>query len=101
MFGTKPKLNKYLRSPLEQGDHSELDTSDLLDNEDTHKCQSLIGSLQWYISLGVFEICIHVMKMSIFRYSPHQVCMDQVKRLYAYLDKMRNLCIRVWTEDPD
>ena len=36
MFGTNKKLHKSIGSPLEQGDHTELDTSDILDNEDTH-----------------------------------------------------------------
>ena len=32
MFGTNPKLHKPFRDPLEQGDHPELDTSELLYN---------------------------------------------------------------------
>ena len=27
--------------------------------------------------------------------------MYQVNRIYAYLDKMRNVCIKLWTEEPD
>ena len=101
MFGTKKKLHKSVRYPLEQGDHPELETSDILDNEDTHKYKYLIGYLQWDISLGIFYIFTHVMKVSIFRSSPRQGCMDQANWIYAYMDKMINACIRVWKEDTD
>ena len=50
MFGEKSTTRFY--SPLEKGDHPELDTSELLDAEGTQKYQSIIGSLQWAISLG-------------------------------------------------
>ena len=70
IFGTKTKLHKSVRSPLEQCYHLELDTSEILDSEDTHKYQSLIGSLQWDISLVIFGICTHVMIMSSFVSAP-------------------------------
>ena len=43
MFGCKPKGN--VQSPLEHGDHPELDTSELLDEDGIQQYQSLIGSL--------------------------------------------------------
>ena len=73
----------------------------MLDNEDNHKYQYLIGYLQWTISLGIFDIYIHVMKISSFRYAQRQGHIDQTKRIYAYLDKTRNAWIQVQTEDPD
>ena len=50
MFGEKPSTNAY--SPLEKGDHPELDESELLDQTGIQQYQSLIGQLQWAISLG-------------------------------------------------
>ena len=50
MFGEKPKDNMY--SPLEKGDHLELDTSKIFDEQGIQNYQSLIGSLQWAILLG-------------------------------------------------
>ena len=43
MFREKPKT-RY-SSPLEKGDHSELDNSELLDETGIQKYQSLVGSL--------------------------------------------------------
>ncbi len=42
-FGSKPKQN--ITSPLEKGDHPELDMSDELDLEGIKNYQSLIGAL--------------------------------------------------------
>ena len=64
MFGEKPSAKMY--SPLEKGDHPELDDSELLDAEGVQQYQSLIGSLQWAISLGRFDIATAVMSMSSF-----------------------------------
>ena len=50
MFGEKP--SQRFQAPLEAGDHPELDTSELLDADGIQKYQSLIGSLQWAISIG-------------------------------------------------
>ena len=60
MFGSKPKVNKAVIDPLEQGDIPDLDTSELLDNEGNHK----------YQYLGIFCICTHVITMSRFIFAP-------------------------------
>ena len=43
MFGSKTKLN--IMSPLEKGDHLELDTSQYLDEDGIQKYQFLIGAI--------------------------------------------------------
>jgi hypothetical protein len=50
IFGESPRQN--VSSPLEKGDHPELDTSELLDTQGIVVYQSLIGALQWAITLG-------------------------------------------------
>ena len=57
-------------SPLEKGDHPELDDSELLDAEGIQQYQLLIGLLQWVISLGRFDIATAVMSMSSFQVLP-------------------------------
>jgi hypothetical protein len=51
-FGIKPK---ELASPLEKGDHPELDTSELCTTEQVAQYQSMIGSLQWIFTIGRFD----------------------------------------------
>jgi hypothetical protein len=70
MFREKPGTNVY--SPLQKGDHPELEDSKLLDPDDVSKYQSVVGLLQWAISMGRLDIATAVMTLSGFteaRYS--------------------------------
>ena len=59
MFGDLPKL---CSSPLVTGDSlPELDTSTELGPEDMKKYQSVIGALQWCVTLGRFDIACALM----------------------------------------
>ena len=98
LFGSKPK--EYT-SPLEKGDHPELDMSELLGEDGIKIYQSLIGALQWTISLGRIDISTAVMTMSGFRASPRKGHLDRLKRIYGYLSKMRHSTIRIRTHVPD
>ena len=69
MFGSSPKPAS---SPLEQGDHPELDDSEEFLEDDIKKYQSLIVALQWMISLCRLDIATAVMTMSRFRASPRK-----------------------------
>ena len=40
-----------------------MDTSELCDEHQTKQFQTLIGQLQWLISLGRFDIAVHVMSL--------------------------------------
>ena len=64
LFGHPPK--QVVTSPIEKNDHPELDTSELLDLDNTTKYQSLIGALQWAVSIGRFDIMTSVMTLSLF-----------------------------------
>jgi hypothetical protein len=72
-------------SPLEKGDHPELDTSELLNDDDVQKYQSLIGSMQWAVSLGRFDIATAVMTMSAYRAAPREGHLTRAKRMVSYL----------------
>jgi hypothetical protein len=99
MFGKKPTLKVY--SPLEKNDHPELDDSELLDRTGIEQYQSLLGSLQWAISLGHFDIATAVMTMSSFRVAPRQGHLQRLQRICGYLAKMRHGTIRFRTHEPN
>ena len=99
LFGQLPKQNVH--SPLEKGDHPEMDESELLDLEGIKLYQSLIGALQWVITIGRFDVMTAVMTLSGFRVAPRQGHLDRVKRIYGYLSKMKHSVIRIRTEEPD
>ena len=98
MYGCKPR--EYT-SPLEKGDHPEIDTSDELDNEGIKKYQTMIGCLQWAVSLGRFDIQTATMTMSRFRVAPRKGHLERLKRMYGYLKKFASAAIRVRVLEPD
>ena len=98
IYGCKPR---QVTSPLVKGDHPELDTSELLEIDDMKIYQSLIGSLQWTIQIGRFDIATAVMTLSRFRAAPRRGHLDRVKRICGYLSKMRHGIVRIRTDEPD
>jgi hypothetical protein len=99
MFGCTPKRNVY--SPLEKGDHPELDTSDLCDGTETQQYQSLIGSLQWAVSIGRIDITTAVMTLSSFRAVPRKGHLERAKCVVSYVAKFKESTIRFRTQEPD
>ena len=73
-FGTKP--NTLYHSPLEPNDHPEIDDSHLLDQHAIQQHQSIIGALQWAVSLGRMRMNTAVMTMSSFRFEPSEGHME-------------------------
>jgi hypothetical protein len=102
MFGSKLKTNKITSLLLVKGDHPKIDDSAFLEEEGIQQYRSLIGQLQWAISLGRFDIAVLViMMLSAFRSVPRKGNLDQVKQIYGYLSKMRHSAIQTRTEELD
>jgi Reverse transcriptase (RNA-dependent DNA polymerase) len=98
MFGEKPHTYS---SPLEKNDHPELDDTKELEASEITKYLSMIGALQWSISLGRFDILTPVMSMASFRAAPREGHLLRLKRIYGYLRKFRHGAIRIRTGIPD
>ena len=98
LFKTKPKPHS---SPLEKGDHPEIDESELLNREGITQYQSIIGSLQWLVTLGRFDVATAVMTMSRFRAAPRVGHLERLKRICGYVNKFKSAAIRVRTDLPD
>ena len=69
LFGTE--LKQYL-SPLDKGDHPEIDDSPELNSEDYKKYLTMVGQLQWLILLGHFDVAAAVMTLSRFCMAPRE-----------------------------
>jgi len=99
MFGERPK--QTVMSPLEKGDHPELDDTPFLDAEGIQKYQSLIGSAQWSISLGRLDIQTAVMTLSSFRSAPRVGHLERAKRVIRYLVRFKHGTIKFRVKVPD
>jgi hypothetical protein len=100
MFGTKP--NQKNSSPLEKGDHLEMDDSEFLNGTETQQYQLLIGAMQWAVSIGRFDsITTAIMTLSGFCTMPRRGHMDREKCIYGYLARMEHAMIHVCTKEPD
>jgi hypothetical protein len=98
MLGSAPR--EYT-SPLEKGDQPEIDQSDELDIKGIKRYQTMIGCLQWAVSVGRIDIQTAVMTMSRFRVAPRKGHLDRLKRMYGYLKKYATGAIRIRAEQPN
>jgi hypothetical protein len=60
---------------------------------------SMIGALQWMVTIGQLDITTAVMTMSGFRVAPCTGHLERAK--YRYLSKMRHSAMYVRTDEPD
>jgi hypothetical protein len=86
---------------LEKSDHPEIYTNDELDQAGIKIVQSMIGSLQWAISLGRFDIQTATITMSQFRTSPRKGHLERLKWIYGYLQRFKSAATRVSVDEPD
>ena len=82
LFNTEP--SKGLKTPLEKNDHPELDTSEILDGQEVNHYLTMVGQLQWLITLGRFDIQAQVITMSRSRAQQRKGHLDRLKK---------NICI--------
>ena len=98
LYQESPKLSNC---PLPPDDHPELDLSPELDADGIAQFQSLIGQLQWAISLCRFDINVHTMTLSRFRPAPRFGHLSRAKKIVGYLRKNADGGIRFRTGIPD
>jgi hypothetical protein len=78
------KLKCY-GSPMMTNDHPELDESELLIGRDVSIYQMLIGSAQWAITLGRFDIQYATNTMARYASMPREGHMKRCIRIFGYL----------------
>ncbi|MGH7955331.1 MAG: reverse transcriptase domain-containing protein, partial [Gloeomargaritales cyanobacterium] len=91
-FGDKPQKN--VTTPLDPTEKPELDLSEELGVEGKQLYQSLIGQLQWAVTLGRLDIFCAVMMMSRFRVAPRKGHFASLKRIYAYLRNYKRTILK-------
>ena len=93
LFGGEKVPTKH-KSPLEDNDHPELDPTEFLNKDGIQKYQSMIGSLQWLVAIGRWDITTHVMSMASFRVQPQLGHLERLKRMYGYVYKTQQYTLK-------
>jgi Reverse transcriptase (RNA-dependent DNA polymerase) len=83
LFGMKPRQS--VMSPLDRGDHPELDALELCSEEQISQSQSMIGSLQGIVTIGRFDVHTAVMTMSGSRIAPRIGHLKRLQLICGYL----------------
>ena len=97
-FGSMPHKKS---SPLVDGDHPELDTTDLLDEANKTVYMSMVGAMQWAVTLGRIDLAYSTMVMSRFRVEPRVGHLERLQHVYGYLRKHPDAKIRFRTHYPE
>ena len=99
MFKQDPPKN--MRAPLDKNDHPELDDTELLTGMSIQHYLTMIGQLQWSVTLGRFDIHAQVTTMSRFRSAPRKGQLERLQRIYGYVLKTKHYSTRYRTKEPD
>jgi len=99
IVGLKPP--KKVSQPMHPDCHPELDTTDIADSDGRQICWSLIGMLQWAVTLGRLDIHHATMCMSRFRAEPRQGHLQAVAKTFGHLDNHRSSSSKFRTGIPD
>ena len=89
------------KSPVEENDHPELDATAFLDEDGIQKYQSMVGSLQWLVAIGRWDIMTALMSLSSFRAQPRIGHLDRLKQIYGYVHRTRAYAIKYRVDQPD
>jgi hypothetical protein len=77
---------KHYGSPLEPGDHPEMDETEFLTGNNISQHQMLVGSAQWAVTrLGRYNIQFAVNCMARFGCAPRDGHMKRMIRIFGYL----------------
>ena len=74
--------------PFSEDYHPELDISDLLDPKDITLYKSLLGSANWIITLGRFDIAYAVNTLSRYSMAPREGHLKALQKVFGYLRTM-------------
>ena len=99
MFKEDP--HKTTRTLMDKNDHPELDDTELLNGESIQHYLTMIGQLQWLVTLGRLDIHTQVTTLSRFRSAPRKGQLERLQRVYGYVTKTKHYAVRYRTEEPD
>ena len=84
-YGTVAKTH----TPMSHDKHPELDDSAFLNDDGVRQYQHLIGSFQWLLTSGRFDIAYAICSLSWFQVAPRIGHLEQAIKVLGYLKKYK------------
>ena len=84
------KLTRKALNPFPRDYDPDLDTMDVLNDDQATYCQSQIGILRWIVELGWVDIATEVSLLSSHVSLPREGHLETIFHLYAYLKQKHN-----------
>ena len=94
------KLKGY-NNPMDPHYHPEIDDSDFLIGEDISKYRMMVGSLNWLITLGRYDIHYTVTTLARHMMMPRQGHMHAMRRVFGYLLQNLYFSINYDVQEPN
>ena len=88
-------------TPMAEDYHPELDESALLDEEQSTRYRSIIGSLMWAITLGRFDIQYATVTLARYANAPREGHMQASRRILGYLQKYHKAKLMIDPSKPN
>eukprot|EP00957_Ditylum_brightwellii_P028936 2185972-Ditylum_brightwellii.AAC.1 len=74
-------------NPMDHNYHAETDKSNFLVKKDISKYRMMVGSLNWFITLGRYGMHYTTTTLAKHLMLPHQGHMHAIKRAFGYLQQ--------------
>ena len=94
------KFRNY-SSPEDPDYHPEIDETPFLQGDDISKYRMMVGSLNWLITLGRYDVHHAASTLARYMMIPREGHMNAMRRVFSYLKYNYKFAIKFDTEEPD
>ena len=91
---------KNYGSPMETGDHPEINETDLLAPQEISQYQMLVGCAQWTVTLGRYDVQYATNTLARYGTTPREGHLKRMLRLFGYLKHHQKYRIAFDNGDP-
>lgn len=92
---------RHYQSPEDPDYHPEIDESEFLDDDGVSKFRMMVGSLNWLVVLGRYDLCHATSTMARYANAPREGHMNAMKRIFGYVKNYVKVDIKYDVSLPD
>eukprot|EP00957_Ditylum_brightwellii_P004703 357701-Ditylum_brightwellii.AAC.1 len=88
-------------NPKDLNFHAKIDDSDFLTGDDISKYRIVVGSLNWLVTLGHYDIHYTICTLVLHMMMPRQGHLHAMRRVFGYLKQNYNFSINNDIKEPN